>query len=149
MLINRHRDRGQAEPGAVPESGMPTPGSKPALQAQAAMLGLSTRGSKADLQERIDAAKAKAAESGKQPSDNDAPDGQPPAPSKGGEGGDHPEDADDAEAPSYADLDDDQLLEAYSLTIPDGEAEDRDAMLAELQELAEGDEPIEEAPTGD
>lgn len=47
------------------------------------------------------------------------------------------------ESDPYADLTDEQVLEAYATNIPDGEAEDRDAMVAELQALdAEGgDQP--------
>jgi len=44
----------------------------------------------------------------------------------------------------YADLTDDQVLEAYATNVPDGSAEDRDAMVAELQALdAEGNTPDE------
>lgn len=44
----------------------------------------------------------------------------------------------------YADLTDDQVLEAYATNVPDGTAEDRDTMVSELQALdAEGDTPDE------
>lgn len=107
MLIHRHRDRHKLEPGAVPESDEPTPTRKADLVAQAAQLGLSVRGSKAEIQARIDAAKAEAEASGVEPSDNDAPEGQPEAPSEGGEGGDHPEEAADTTVAPVTDADGD------------------------------------------